>query len=266
MSQNSANVPEPNVDLGMIIGLLLTDGWIRKNKTSWEIGFTNKSEELHTLFEEKMKMIFPNVHFTRRLKNNKEVKDTTINSKQIGNLLHNFLPSFRKKVFDNGTFPNSKIPDFFFQLSKEELKEILKTMFSADGCIMLSMGWRKKSIKWRKEEGWEIKTEVTLGCKHPVIKEQILELLKNLGFAPRKDNDKVILGKEKDIIKFKNEIGFVRGVKISRKSKNWEGFEKNQILNLAIKSFELKKKDLQQFKTKEEVVDFLKTLVPAQAS
>jgi len=52
-------------------------------------------------------------------------------------------------------------------------------------------------------------------------------------------------------------------VKISSKSKNWCGFEKNQILGLAIKTFGLKKKDLQHFKTKQEIVDFLKTLVPA---
>jgi hypothetical protein len=65
------------------------------------------------------------------------------------------------------------------------------------------------------------------------------------------------------MIKFQKEIRFVDEVKISGKSKNWKGFEKNQILDLAIKTFKLKKKDLQHFKTKEEVINFLKSLLEA---
>ena len=71
----------------------------------------------------------------------------------------------------------------------------------------------------------------------------------------------VVLFKKQDIIKFRKEIGFIRGVKVTKDSKNWEGFEKNLILDLAIKTFELKKKDLQEFKMKNEIALFLKSLI-----
>jgi hypothetical protein len=47
--------PEPNLNLGILIGLLLTDGCITKNKKgSVQIKLTTKSDELHTLFREQM--------------------------------------------------------------------------------------------------------------------------------------------------------------------------------------------------------------------
>ena len=70
-----------------------------------------------------------------------------------------------------------------------------------------------------------------------------------------------MLNKKSDLIKFAKEIRFVNGVKVTKNSKNWCGFEKNQILDLAIKTFELRKKDLEKFKTKEEVIDFLKSFL-----
>jgi hypothetical protein len=252
---------EGNVELGVVIGLLLTDGWVSKNKSSWQIGFTNRSEELHELFKEKIKKIFGDVHFTTTPNSkNKGIKVTTLTSKKIGDFLHSFTPSFRKKAFTNGTFSNCKLPDFFFNLSKEEIKQVLSAMFSADGGVTLSVGWRKRNVKCRINEGWEIKREIILGCKNPRIKKQIIKLLEKLGFNPREDKIKIVLEKKRDIIKFKNEIGFIDGVKIS-KSNTWKGFEKNQILDLAIKTMELKKKDLKQFKNKEEVVNFLKSLI-----
>jgi len=40
--------PKPSVDLGILVGLLLTDGWINKRGV---IGLANKSEELHKIFK-----------------------------------------------------------------------------------------------------------------------------------------------------------------------------------------------------------------------
>jgi len=76
----------------------------------------------------------------------------------------------------------------------------------------------------------------------------------------------LILDRKQDIIKFAKEIRFVDGVKITRDSKNWCGFGKNQILDLVIRSMKLRKKDLQKFRTKEEIIHFLKALVTVQAS
>lgn len=261
--ENPSTQLEPSMNLGILIGLLLTDGWVSKNKTSWQIGFTNKSEELHSLFKGKMNAMFGFPHFTTSLNSrSKEIKVTTVNSKEIGKQLHSILPSFRKKAFEDGTFSECKIPEFFFNLQENEIRQVLSAIFSADGGVTLSVTRRKRNIKWGKYEGWEIKAEVILGCKNPLIKKQFIQLLKNLGFSPRKDDGKIILEKKKDIVKFRNEIGFVQGLEIS-KSRNWKGFEKNRILNLAIKTLNFRKKDLQQFKTKEEIITFLKSFLMA---
>lgn len=128
-------------------------------------------------------------------------------------------------------------------------------MFSADGSVSLWV------VRNKRKSVWEIKKLVKISCKHPIIRIQLFHLLKKLGFSPtlREINDEVVLFKKQDIIKFKKEIGFVPEVKITGDSRNWEGFEKNQILDLAIKTFEFKKKDLNGFETKKDIMGFLKT-------
>lgn len=256
----NANVLEPNVDLGILVGLLLTDGSLSKNKNSWQIEFTNKSQELHELFQSEMLKIFGNQNFKEMSDSQvKEIKRTILRNKLVAENLLKIVPTFRTKINEDGSFPESKIPEFVFNLPKVQISGILQAMFSADGCISLWVIWNKR------KRVWEIKKLVKISSKHPVIREQVTKLLQNLEFQPtlREINDEVVLFKKRDIIKFRKEIGFVKGVKVTKDSKNWEGFGKNQILDLAIKTFELRKKDLENFKAKEEVIDFLKTLVPA---
>ena len=57
MSQNSEL--KPNLDLGILIGLLLTDCSVSvKFSHHATINFTNKSIDLHNLFKEKMNKLF----------------------------------------------------------------------------------------------------------------------------------------------------------------------------------------------------------------
>jgi hypothetical protein len=86
-------------------------------------------------------------------------------------------------------------------------------------------------------------------------------LREKFGMNPKIWKKEIVLDEKNDIFRFQKEIGFVDGVKISRKSKNWIGFEKNKILELIVKTFQLRKKDLEKFSNKEEIVNFLKTLL-----
>ena len=257
MSQ-STNVPKLNEDLGILVGLLLTDGSVSKKETSWEIEFTNKSEELHELFKNKMKTIYGITNFQNKKDHrSEEIKRTVIQNKSVGDSLTQIIPTFRTKQFENGIFPKSKIPNFVFQLPKENISKILQVMFSTDGSVSLWVVWNKR------KKVWEIKNYVKISSKHPKIRKQVYDLLKIFGFNPtiRTSNDEVVLFKKEDIKKFQNKIGFVDGVKVTKDSRHWQGFTKNQILNLVIKSFGLKKKDLQNFKTKEEIINFLKSKI-----
>jgi CTP:phosphocholine cytidylyltransferase-like protein len=258
------NLPTLNEDLGVLIGLLLTDGCITANKKgSVQIKFTSKSEELHNLFREKMKKCFGCTNLIERKvkrvhKNSTSiVKDTIFFDKSVANTLLKLTPTFRKKPFKDGTFPNVQIPQFVFTLKPEEISKVLQAMFSADGSVCLWVQWRED------QKRWIINKCIELACKHPLIGKQVAQLLIQLGFQPihRVKSGKVSLFKREDILKFKELIGFVPGVKITRNSKVWEGFEKNQILDLAIKTMELKKEDLEHFENKEEVINFLKSLL-----
>ena len=256
MSQTASSqihASELSLNLGILVGLLLTDGCASHTKSNnWKITFTNKSEKLHRIFLEKMSNIFEVKKFHEWFDS---IKSTEVQSKEIFNHLMKLTPTFRTKPFNNGEFPNSKIPEFIMLFDKRNISKVLRVMFSADGSVCFG-------VKWHKSKNmWQFTRRVKFSSKHPAIKQQIAELLKRFELNPETWEKEVVLERRNDLIEFKKEIGFIPGVKVTKNSKNWDGFEKNQILNLLIKSFKLKKKDLQQFKTKEEVINFLKRLL-----
>lgn len=244
MERIVANASEPKLHLGILLGLLLTDGSISGNC----IEFTNKSQELVELFKEKFRKIFgiSNI-WEGKDKRDREIKRVRIKNKKIAELLSKLLKEGDKK----------KIPKMFFHLNKQQIKKIFQVMFSTDGCVSVWVVWNKK------RKLWEIKKYVKISNYSREIRENLIKLLSSIGFSPinRESNKEVVLFKKRDIIKFSKEIGFVKGVKITQNSKYWRGFEKNDVLNLAIKSFELRKDKLKNFKTKIEVINFLKKLM-----
>lgn len=249
-------IKQNKVELGALVGLLLTDGSVNVSGGHKNIAFTNRSDILHQLFKEKMQRIFGVMKFQEwQDKRWNNVKTTFIRSSEIFEKLQKIVPSFRTKPSFDGSFTSAKIPNFIFNLKEQEITEILKLMFSADGCVCLGVTWSKA------DKMWQIRRLVKFACLHPTIKKQMGFLLKKLGINNKVKPDGIVIWKNKDIVKFKEKIGFVNGVKVTKNSKNWEGFEKNQILNLVIKSFKLRKGDLKKFKTKIEVVNFLKSLV-----
>lgn len=253
------NLEQNELDLGVLIGMLLTDGSVNISGGHKNIAFTNKSEVLHQLFKEKMRKIFGISKFQEwKDKRWNNIKTTFLRSSEISERLHQDVPSFRTKPLLDGTFSQAKIPEFVFKLSDQEIGEILKVMFSADGCICLGVTWNKT------DKMWQIRRLVKFACLHPTIKEQVGLLLKKVGLEHKVEKEGIAIWKKQDVIKFKEKISFVNDVKVTGNSKNWEGFEKNQILNLAIKTFDLKKKDLEKFKTKNGVIDFLKSLLESQ--
>jgi hypothetical protein len=66
---------KPDVNLGILIGLLLTDGWV----SSKQIGISNKSEEIHRIFKEKVSLLFGTQNFKER-KSGFNVKQTEVNN------------------------------------------------------------------------------------------------------------------------------------------------------------------------------------------
>jgi len=240
-------------NMGILVGLLLTDGCVYSSRF---IVFHNKSEAMHELFRKQVTNIFGNVHFTERIENN-GAKRTQVTSKSIVKNLIEIcnIKTFRRKQFKNGKFPQVKLPEFVKNLSASALTKFLRVIFSADGSISVSVRWH------RRNKNWEIRRRLELTCKHPILRKDFLELIKNTGFTPRTSCENITLERKKDILKFAKDVRFVNKVVIGRDSKNWTGFEKNQILDLAVKTFIFKKKNLEKFKTKEEIIIFLKSQI-----
>ncbi len=231
--------PRPTCELGVLVGLILTDGSISRG----QIEFTGKSEILHKIFEEKMRKCF-GVEEVWKGKDcrQEEIKRTKVSNREIAQKLQESVETFHQWIF---------------KLSEEEMKEVLRVMFSTDGCVVLYPVWN------RRKKVWEIKKYVKFASKSPSIRKTVLKMLEVLGFSPteREINDEIVLFKKKDILRFAKEIGFVPGVKVTKNSKRWFGFEKNEILDLAVKTFGLKKKELESLKSKDDVISFLRSLI-----
>ena len=243
---------KPDVNLGILIGLLLTDGWV----SSKQIGISNKSEEMHRIFKEKVSLLFGTQNFKER-KSGFNVKQTEVNNISIVKTLIKIckLENFRRKPFANGLFPDVRLPEFIKELSNQEKCKVLQTIFSADGSISLSIRWHKRNKKW------EIRRRIELACKHPILRKDLIELLRSVGLRPvNSKNENITLEKKEDLIKFAKEIRFIDGVKISANSKIWHDIEKNKVLDLAVKTIKLDGHFLKKFKTKEEVIN-LKSLL-----
>jgi intein/homing endonuclease len=169
------------------------------------------------------------------------------------------LKTFRRKQYENGNFPDVRLPIFIQRLSKKFLFEFLNAIFTADGSISVSVRWHNKN------KNWEIRRRVEFSCKHPKLRDDVFKLMKNVGFYPRiSNNDNITLERKKEILKFAKRIRFVSGVKIGGDSKIWKGFEKNQILDMAVKTFDLRKQNLEKYESKHELIELLKSFISTQ--
>jgi len=240
-----------NEDLGILVGLLLTDGCVRKRKC--KITFTNKSESLQNFFKTKFVNVFGPTNFIEIQREN-GVKNIEVNNKQAVTTLLKFTPTYRTKKFSDGTFPDVKIPEFVYKLPEKSIYKILQGMFSADGTATISVRWEKRRKKWT------LSRRVKLASQNPQIKQQVATLLEKVGFNPSIQCDGVSLEKKNDILKFAQEVGFVEGVKVGQ-NKIWKGKDKNAILNLLVRTFKISQTELNKFKSKEEIINFLNSFL-----
>jgi len=126
-------------------------------------------------------------------------------------------------------------------------------MFSADGAVILGIRWHKFKKKWC------FVRRVEFSSKNEYLKREIKHLLeKKFNIKANCWKRGVVIEKKDEILKFQKEIRFVPGVKISKKSKRWEGFTKNQILDLVCKILKNKKS---YFSTRIEIENYLKSLL-----
>lgn len=238
----------------ILVGMLLSDGSVRNIPRCRRIVFANKSNILCNIFKDNVIKNYGKQHFQEYL-DKYDVRIVTVSNKKIVDDLLCICNSFRTKSYGANLYPEVHLPKIFWEINQSELAKVFRVIFSCDGSVSLGIKWHKRF------NNWVLTRKVALTCKHPVLIKEYQKLLKekfDLNFKLNKYE--LVLENKYEIIKFKKHIAFIKGVKVSKKSKNWEGFEKNYILDLLIKTYKISQSFCRKFKTKEEILRFLKTL------
>ncbi len=242
-------------DLAKLVGLLLTDGSVRYASRTYRIVYAGKSEELHKIFRNLMQSIFDLQNFYERI-DNKGVRISEYSSKEAGDFLVNLCNTLRTKSFKTYpvTYPTINL-DIFNQLTSDELKEVFRLMFSADGGVVLGAKWHKRFNKW------ELTRRVILKCSHPNLRKFYRDLLRNkLAINTKEWDASIAIDTKRDLYKFAKEIRFVDKIKASGKSIYWEGYEKNKVLDILLKTYQADPNIWKSFKHQSDVLHFIRRL------
>lgn len=176
--------------------------------------------------------------------------------KSLENELLKYNETFRTKPFQGGTFPNSRIPDEIMSANIEQKRSFLRLYATAEGSVILCPNLQRK---W-----WVINRWVSVRCVHPVIIRQLRKLLSDFGISSRGSSKEIIIKGKENLARFRNEIGFLQGCKVTRKSHSkWTGTEKNKLLGLSVFLYDADKCILKSARSKDDVMLFLKSLLEA---
>ncbi len=235
-----------------LVSLCLSDGGIGYSSETSYIHFTNTSDVLLDLFKKEIRKFT-----SSKIHEQKKPRGITLRvfDKNLIDELIKISPSFRTKSCnhfpicpylktdkinlrlkhphvksDGFVWSEIKIPENLFR-NKKDKSEFLKIYISCDGY---------PSIFPRKDSWSAVERIVAIVCHHPILKKRLSELLNDLGVKHTIKENSLEMRSRKSITKFKKEIGFVDGVKMTGNSDYWEGVQKNEILTKILKSYEVK--------------------------
>lgn len=236
----------------LLAAFLLSDGGITaRGKESWTIYFRNKDKSVIDEFQKVLKNSCGRMgYYVKRTDGSWFIR---LHSKELANRLFQLSKSYRTKACNNfpicrhltgkrsscelyGTqiiegieYPKAEIPKQIFK-NRQLAKDFLKIYASCDGGISVVPAKNSRGSLF-------LVRKIFISVKHPRLNEQLTKLLEKLGFSPSRYEDQLRLTKKEDLEKFRNEIGFIKGAKISKDSKFLFGHEKTQILDMTIHSY-----------------------------
>ena len=221
-----------NLELAKLSVLLLTDGYISKNRNTYEIGFVNTSEILLKMFQQFIKNLF-NIKTFGLSKKASGAYVTRFYSKPVAKSLLKCCGTFRTKAYKNGTFPKPNLLAVTNNFNKREIAELLRLAFTLDGGLAIGISDKRTEAK------------ILLKCYNPYLRKHFSRLLKQLDMEHTINREGIFLRKKKSIIDFADRIGFVKGIRIGHDSKRFYGFEKQKLLKIVTKS--IKNNSLKEF-------------------
>lgn len=220
-----------------LLGLLYTDGCVsRKGKSAWRLYFSNKATPLIELFRESITQRFGVPPERVRIS---EIKDgltrAILDSKKVGDELIGRYGTFRTETREEESETDA-------HLLVEALKqssftaEFLRVVFTCDGGVNLYVA--RRSGKYGGTQ-WLIRG-VYIACAHRQLQIDFYQLLLFLGISARivPGDRKVKIETEAGLRAFHRYIGFVSGVYTTHTSRFWEGYTKQEILDMLIASYD----------------------------
>ena len=234
-SETTRRIPHINNHFAILLGILFTDRCVSPKGSSWRIYLAVTSKELVTVFKESIIRVF-NIPEHRVLMGLTKdgLEKAVVNSKEIGDYLFARFGTFRTLDFRDGTKTKARLP-ISELLSSGHASDFLRVAFSCDGGISLYVAHRNGV---RKKTLWLIRT-VFLACSHKKLRSDYLTLLKFFHIHAREvpRDGKIKIETEGDIRRFYEKLGFLEDVEITRHSKFWLGYTKQQVLRLTINSY-----------------------------
>ncbi len=217
---------EEGVDLLSILAICIqTDGSLTNHGREYRIAFSSSDEILIKFMVailEKLGEFNPTVYNGGRSGKNVVVSDS-----ELGKKLLELSPEYRTFAIDKNNQPTIRFLD-----GKNLQTRVWATRFAftTDGCISLPKNG---------------KPEINLSCYNKSLSEEWTTFLKqfriNGHLAKLKKAKEGVCGvriyDSKSIYNFYRLGGFIDGVKVSRKSKKYQGQEKNALLTAAVKKW-----------------------------
>ncbi|MAG52387.1 MAG: hypothetical protein CMH62_00320 [Nanoarchaeota archaeon] len=213
------------------LGLILSDGYIGR----YEVIFSNKDNSMVSNFEKLIRKWDQNLY---QIEGESGAIRSALFSVKLSELVNSFLNDKRylsEKILNGGFVKQN-----YF----------LKGLYSGDGCIAVSLRMRKKIVL--------IEFFISLAVFNEELTPSIVKLLESKGYNPKFNKTHIRMQKKEDIKRFFKEVKFVKGAKI-RKSKYWNGFEKNKLLDYVV-NYMQKDNKLRNLRrtTKEKVIEHIK--------
>ncbi len=200
--------------------MLVTDGCIIGSPKKLKIRFINKADSLHHEFKNLVRKLVKDKVKILEVMDKNGVKTSEVNSNRLARFLNSLIGK-----------PKHLPLELMENCDKNLLNEILKLMFSCDGSPVFTWKFDKKKRIWRNVR------RIKFASKNRKLLLQVVEILHQLGFHPQISTQEIILERKSDILKFANEIKFVEGVKMGKRSK-WNFLTKNDVLDMMVSSFD----------------------------
>lgn len=230
-------------DLAKFIALMVTEGAFDK----YRIRIKNTSYALIEEFKNLVQRNFQIDNFHEFIENENNPNWKKVYACEIYSLE---LAEFLRKYIDKSDYQKATLPKEFFDLSAENIGEVLRVAFSADGSVTL------RPFKHAKSGRWNIVKQVEFTCFSSSLKKQWSRLIESLGIKCRVYANLITISRKENIVKFKKKVGFMDGISI-QKDTYWADHTRQEVLNALIKSY---KYPGMVFDSKEQALEFLNSL------